>query len=106
VALVHIIILLVTGIVVGFAGGLLGLGGVIGYIVNGIDIANLPPYSIGYVNLASWFLLALTSVGMAQVGAVAAHRLPARQLKYIFNIVMFYMGLKMTGVFDWFGWPV
>lgn len=82
------------------------IGGVTGYIVNGIGVANLPPYSIGYVNLVSWFLLAVTSVGMAQVGAVAAHRLPAKQLKYIFIIVMFYMGLKMIGVFDWLGWPL
>jgi len=82
------------------------IGGVIGYIINGIGVANLPPYSIGYVNMVSWFLLALTSVGMAQVGAVAAHRLPARHLKYIFVIVMFYMGLKMIGVFDWLGWPI
>ncbi len=82
------------------------IGGVIGYIVNGIGVADLPPYSVGYVNLPSWFILAITSVGMAQVGAITAHRLPARQLKYIFIVVMFYMGLKMIGVFDWLGWPI
>jgi uncharacterized membrane protein YfcA len=81
-------------------------GGVIGYIVNGLGVPGLPPYSIGYVNLTSWFLLALTSVGMAQVGAVVAHRLPGRQIEYIFVAVMFYMGLKMIGVFDWLGWPI
>ncbi len=81
-------------------------GGVIGYIVNGLGVPNLPPYSIGYVNLASWFLLAITSVGMAQVGAITAHKLPARQLGYIFIAVMFYMGLKMLGVFDWLGLPL
>lgn len=26
-------------------------GGVIGYIINGLGIANLPAYSIGYINL-------------------------------------------------------
>jgi len=82
------------------------VGGIIGYIVNGIGVADLPPYSIGYVNLTSWFLLTVTSVGMAQVGAIAAHKMPARQLKYVFVVVMFYMGLKMVGVFDWFGWPL
>jgi uncharacterized membrane protein YfcA len=82
------------------------VGGVIGYIVNGLDVAGLPPYSIGYVHLLSWFLLTLTSIGMAQVGAIAAHKLPARQLRYIFIILMFYMGLKMIGVFDWLGWPI
>jgi len=81
-------------------------GGVIGYIVNGLGVPGLPPYSIGYVNLTSWFLLALTSVGMAQVGAVVAHRLRGRQIEYIFVAVMFYMGLKMIGVFEWLGWTI
>jgi uncharacterized membrane protein YfcA len=82
------------------------VGGITGYIINGIGTANLPPYSIGYINLTSWFLLVVTSIGMAQVGAISAHKLPARQLRYIFIVVMFYMGLKMVGVFDWLGWPL
>ena len=82
------------------------IGGVIGYIVNGLGVPNLPAYSIGYVNLPAWFLLAITSVGMAQVGAITAHKLPAKQLRYIFIAVMFYMGLKMLGVFDWLGWSI
>ena len=81
-------------------------GGIIGYIINGLGVAGLPDYSIGYVNLPSWFLLAITSVGMAQVGAITAHKLPGRQLKYIFIVVMLYIGLKMLGVFDWLGWPL
>ncbi len=82
------------------------IGGVTGYIVNGLGVPGLPAYSIGYVNLPSWFLLMVTSVGMVQVGAITAHRLPAKQLRYIFIAVMFYMGLKMLGVFDLLGWPI
>jgi len=84
------------------------IGGVIGYIINGLNVPELKDlaYTIGYVNLTSWFLLAVTSVGMAQVGAVTAHKLPAKQLRYIFIAVMFYIGLKMLGVFDWLGWPI
>ncbi|NQT31080.1 MAG: sulfite exporter TauE/SafE family protein [Deltaproteobacteria bacterium] len=81
-------------------------GGVIGYLINGLGVPGLPAYSVGYVNLASWLLLAVPSVGMAQVGAITAHKMPARQLKYIFIVVMFYMGLKMLGVFDLLGWPL
>jgi hypothetical protein len=81
-------------------------GGVIGYIINGLDAPNRPPYSIGYINLTSWFLLAVTSIGMTQLGAITAHKLPAKQLGYIFVALMFYMGLKMVGVFDWLGWPI
>ena len=82
------------------------VGGAIGYIVNGIGVPDRPAHCIGYVNLTSWALLAATSVGMAQVGAIAAHKLPARQLRYIFIVVMLFMGLKMLGVFDWLGWPI
>jgi len=81
-------------------------GGVVGYIINGLGIPNLPAYSIGYINLRTWLLLAVTSIGMAQVGAMTAHRLPAKQLRWIFIAVMFYVGLRMLGVFDWLGWPV
>lgn len=82
------------------------LGGAIGYIVNGLNVPNLPAYTIGYVYLPSWFLLAVTSISMAQVGAITAHKLPAKQLRYIFVMVMFFIGLKMLGVFDWLGWPI
>ena len=76
------------------------IGGIIRYILGGLDVPGLPEYSIGYVHLLSWVLLAGTSIGMAQVGARTAYRLPARQLRYIFIGVMFYMGLRMFGVFD------
>ncbi|MFC2045226.1 sulfite exporter TauE/SafE family protein [Chloroflexota bacterium] len=82
------------------------IGGLIGYIVNGLGIADLPPHSIGYVNILTFSLLAVTSIGMAQVGAITAHRLQAKQLRYIFISIMFYMGLKILGLFTWLGWPI
>jgi len=82
------------------------VGGLVGYIVNGLDVPGLPPYSIGYVNLPSAFLLIVSSFIMVQVGAIVAHRLPGRLLRFIFILLMFYIGLKMLGVFDWLGWPL
>jgi len=82
------------------------LGGVIGYIVNGLNVPSLPPYAIGYVYLPSWFLLAITSITMAQLGAITAHRLPAKQLRYTFVVLMFLIALRMLGFFDWLGWPI
>jgi len=83
-----------------------GIGGAVGYIINGLGVSNLPAYSIGYVNLLAWLLLSVTSVAMAQVGAMTANRVPARQLMYIFIVLMFYMGLKILGVFEWLDWPI
>ncbi len=73
------------------------LGGVIGYIVNGVGISALP-YSIGYVSLPIWLCLAVVSVPMAQLGAKASHALPAKRLRYVFIVIMVYVGLRMLGV--------
>jgi hypothetical protein len=75
------------------------LGGIIGYIVNGLGVADLPPYSVGYLNLPVWLCLAATSVPLAPLGARAAHILPAKPLRYIFIAYMVYVGLEMIGVF-------
>jgi len=82
------------------------IGGVLSYIVNGLGVSGLPDHSIGYVNLVQFVLLAVTSVPMAQVGASLAHRISGKWLKYLFIIVMIYMGLKMIGVYSWLGLPI
>jgi uncharacterized membrane protein YfcA len=85
---------------------LTSIGGVIGYVINGIGVADRLPYSLGYVNLSSWLLLALPGAVMAQVGAMTAHKIPRRPLIYIFVVILLYMGLKLIGVFNWLGWPI
>jgi len=82
------------------------IGGVLAYMLNGLGVEGLPPYSTGYINWLQWILLAGCSIPMAFVGARAAHLLPAKQLKYLFILVMFYMGLKMCGVFAWLNIPL
>jgi uncharacterized membrane protein YfcA len=80
---------------------LASLGGIVGYIVNGLGVSGLPPYSLGYVNLPIWLCLAATSIPLAQLGARAAHALPAKPLRYILIAFMIYAGLEMLGVFNW-----
>ncbi|MHA1782351.1 MAG: sulfite exporter TauE/SafE family protein [Promethearchaeota archaeon] len=82
------------------------IGGAIGYMILGLGQAGLPPFSIGYVNLLQWILLASTSIIMAQVGALIAHKVNAKALKWIFIVIMIYMGLKMIGVFTWLHLPI
>ncbi len=74
------------------------LGGIIGYIVNGLGAPGILPYSVGYVNLPIWLCLAATSIPLARLGSRAAHALPAKQLRYIFIAFMVYVGLRMIGV--------
>jgi len=78
---------------------LASLGGIVGYIVNGLGVPGLLPHSLGYINLPICLCLAATSIPLAQLGARAAHALPAKPLRYIFIAFMVYAGLKMIGVF-------
>ncbi len=81
---------------------LASLGGVVGYIVNGLEVPGLSlPYYIGYIDLRIWLCLAATSIPMAQIGARVAHALPARPLRYIFVAFLVYAGLEMIGAFNW-----
>jgi len=82
------------------------IGGSLSFLINGLGIQGLPPYSTGYLNWLQWIILAACSAPLAIVGAKTAHLLPAKQLKYIFIAVMFYMGLKMIGVFAWLRLPI
>ena len=82
------------------------LGGAVAYMLYGLNVWGLPLYSVGYVNLLQWILLAGTSVPMAQAGAHIAHKINPKSLKWIFILVMIYMGLKMIGVFSWLGLPI
>ena len=75
------------------------IGGIVGYIVNGLEVSGLLPYSIGYINLPIWLCLAATSIPLAQLGARVAHALPSKQLRYVFIAFMVYVGLRMIGVF-------
>ena len=82
------------------------LGGIIAYTSNGFNVAGLPPFSIGYINIIQFIVLAIISVPMAQLGVKASHKLPEKQLRYIFILVMFYIALKMIGIFSLIGLPL
>ena len=76
-------------------------GAIIGYIVNGLSMPDLPANTIGYVYWPAWIVLTISSIGMAQAGAILAHKIPGRVLNYIFIALQFYVALNMLGVFNW-----
>ena len=76
---------------------LTAIGGTLSYIISGWGI-NTFPYSLGYVSIINFILIACFSVPVAQVGAKYAHKLPEKRLKQVFGVVVLYISLKMLGV--------
>jgi len=74
------------------------IGSIISYVFNGIGVYGLPMYSLGYVNLLLFVILACTSIPMTHLGVKADHNLPSKQLNYIFIVVLIYVGLDMIGI--------
>lgn len=76
---------------------LTAIGGFLSYIISGWGV-NTFPYSIGYVNIINFALIACFSVPLASIGAKYAHRVPQKKLKIIFSVLVLYMALKMLGI--------
>ncbi len=73
----------------------IALVNVVGYIISGQGLTDLPPYSFGYLWLPALVVIASCSVLMAPVGAKAAHALPVKKLKRAFAVVLFVLALYM-----------
>lgn len=65
-------------------GALISVPGTIGSVISGWHAASLPPYSLGYVNLLGFALIAPASYFMAPVGARLAHMTDTRRLRLVF----------------------
>ena len=77
------------------------VGGIIGYIINGIGLTGMPDHSIGYIYWPAWLALIITCIPMAQVGAITAHKIKGKALTAIFVVLMLYIGLDMLGAINW-----
>lgn len=68
---------------------------VIGFAIGGWGKPNLPPGSIGYVNLIGFALIAPLSMACAPFGAKLAHTIPQAWLSRIFAVFLAATGIKM-----------
>ncbi|PHR27575.1 MAG: hypothetical protein COA36_09085 [Desulfotalea sp.] len=73
----------------------IAIAGTIGYIFNGWNVPNLPPYSLGFVYLPALFGIAAISVLTAPLGVKLAHSLPVDRLKRIFSLLLYVVATKM-----------
>lgn len=76
-------------------GLIIALPGALGFIINGLGEADLPPFSLGYVNLAGFVLIAATSMFFAPLGARTAHTIEPKWLRRLFGIFLAATSAKM-----------
>lgn len=79
----------------------IALAGTTGFIFNGLQDTGLPPWSLGYIYLPAMLGIVFTSMLMAPVGAATAHRLPTRQLKRIFAVLLYLLATRMLVKIVW-----
>ena len=76
-------------------GLLIATPGAIGFAVNGLDVANRPPFSFGYVSLVAFLCIIPMTVLTAPLGAKLAHQLDKLLLKRLFALFLIAMSLRM-----------
>lgn len=76
-------------------GAAIALPAALGYVITGWGQAGLPPWSLGYVNLPGFAVLALLTALTAPFGARLAHRLPQKNLKRAFAALLALVALNM-----------
>jgi uncharacterized membrane protein YfcA len=72
----------------------------IGYVIGGLGVAGLPAWTLGYVYLPALALVASTSTLTAPLGARLTHRLPVRQLRTVFALMLYAIAARML----WVAW--
>jgi uncharacterized membrane protein YfcA len=73
----------------------IALANVVGYVLSGQGLQNLPPHSFGYIWLPALIVIASCSVLTAPLGARAAHKLPVKQLKRVFASILYLLAAYM-----------
>ncbi len=76
-------------------GFIIAIPGTIGYIIAGWSVPGLPPFSLGYVNLAALVAIIPLSMLTAPLGAKTAHNVPRKYLSYGFGIFLVATSIKM-----------
>lgn len=86
-----------TAAAVGFP---LAVAATVGYVLGGLGVEGLPRWTLGYIYLPALLLVASTSMLTAPLGARLTHRLPVRQLRTVFALMLYAISARML----WVAW--
>ncbi len=82
-----------TGAALGIA---VALPGILTYMVTGLLVQDqLPPWSIGYVNVLTVAMILPASMLLAPLGVKVSHNMPRRMLRRVFAIVLLIVSIRM-----------
>ncbi|WP_439607397.1 sulfite exporter TauE/SafE family protein [Hydrogenophaga sp.] len=73
----------------------IALANVVGYVIAGQGLQDLPAGSFGYIYLPALVVIASVSVLMAPLGVKAAHALPVKSLKRVFAGLLYLLAAYM-----------
>lgn len=73
----------------------IALANAVGYVIGGSGLADLPPYSFGFIWLPGLVMIASCSVLTAPIGAAVAHKLPVKKLKKFFASILYLLAAYM-----------
>ena len=76
-------------------GFVIAVPGTIGYIILGWGEPNLPPLSLGYVNLLLAAIIIPLSTSFAHLGVRLAHSIPRNALRLSFGLFLLVTSLRM-----------
>ncbi|MEM5787774.1 MAG: sulfite exporter TauE/SafE family protein [Syntrophobacteraceae bacterium] len=81
-----------TSAAIGFP---IAIAGTVGYVFNGLHVAGLPDYSLGFAYLPALAGIVAGSVVTAPLGVRLAHSLPVGGLKRAFAVLLIAVGTRM-----------
>lgn len=73
----------------------IALANVVGYVISGQSVQQLPAGSLGYIWLPALGVIAACSVFTAPLGVRAAHSLPVQGLKRVFGSILYLLAAYM-----------
>ncbi len=73
----------------------IAVANVLGYVISGQSVENLPAGSFGYIWLPALVVIAVCSFLTAPLGAKAAHNLPVKNLKRVFASILYVLAAYM-----------
>jgi uncharacterized membrane protein YfcA len=74
----------------------LAVAGSIGFIINGLHVADLPAQSLGFIYLPALAGLVCASMLTAPLGVRLSHCLPVKTLKRCFGVLLLGMSIRMV----------